>query len=129
MATPWEYMWGPRRQAEQWSWQTRGRPLHGYEITRVEGGRPPWGIPGRGGGRRRGGGGARAPATPQYPITLPRLEELVESRRTRSWIHYVLSSMGLMPPGAQRPTYSPYAGLGPQRRPVQFMFPPFMGGY
>lgn len=129
MSTPWEYMYGPRREAEEWSWQTYGRPLHGYEIARVEAGRPPWGVPRMQYGGGGGGGGGGGVATPQYPITLPQLEGLVESRRTRSWIHYVLSAMGLMPPGAQQPTYSPYAGLGAQRRPTQFYFPPYMGGY
>lgn len=46
---------GWRRQAEEWSWSTRGIPLQGYEIFRISRGQVPWG---RGGG---GGGGRRSP--------------------------------------------------------------------
>lgn len=96
----------------------------GYERFRLSRGRPPWGIHGGPPRQPRRRGTAQA----QYPITPLRLEELVQQRRTRSWIQYVLSAMGLMAPGAEMPSYSPF--FQPQaRRPTMFHFPPFMGGY
>lgn len=58
-------MWGPRRPWEEWSWRTRGIPLQGNEILRVEGGRMPWGGRG-GGGRRRGGREEPEPEPPAW---------------------------------------------------------------
>ena len=58
-------MWGPRKPWEEWSWKTRGIPLQGYEILRVEGGRMPWGGRGRG-GRRRGGREEPEPEPPAW---------------------------------------------------------------
>lgn len=64
---------------------------------------------------------------PQYPITPMRLEQLIEHRRTREWIGYVLSQIGLMAPGIQQPRFSMFAP--PTRRPTTFFFPPYLGGY
>jgi len=123
---------------ENWTWDPNqgyvpipGYQPQGYEMFRAGRNYPPWGVTpyqmyGPAGRPQRPR--ARGPTAPQYAIGPEALAALTMQRRTRSWLEYVLSALGLMAPGAQKPSYSPFY-QPTARRPTQFFFPPYMGGY